>query len=136
MTQRDRLSDLIYEILGVGYTEIAEHTADYLLANGVIVPPCKVGDTAYWVTVWDSYATQKDHKGIINRITINTNDIFFHTEYQTLRLSDYRKTWFNNKDEQKKLVRIMQKARKEAEKALKEREKNGQRNIIPRKADG
>ena len=23
--------------------------ADYLLANGVIVPPCKVGDTVYWI---------------------------------------------------------------------------------------
>jgi hypothetical protein len=25
----------------------AERVADYLLANGVIVPPCKVGDTVY-----------------------------------------------------------------------------------------
>lgn len=27
--------------------EKCEKTADYLLANGVIVPPCKVGDTVY-----------------------------------------------------------------------------------------
>lgn len=27
---------------------IAEITADMLLANGVIVPPCKVGDTVYY----------------------------------------------------------------------------------------
>lgn len=26
---------------------IAELTADYLIANGVILPPCKVGDTVY-----------------------------------------------------------------------------------------
>lgn len=26
-----------------------ERTADYLLANGVIVPPCKVGDTVYCI---------------------------------------------------------------------------------------
>ena len=26
-----------------------ERKADYLLANGVIVPPCKVGDKVYWV---------------------------------------------------------------------------------------
>ena len=25
------------------------HFADYLLANGVIVPPCKVGDTVYFL---------------------------------------------------------------------------------------
>lgn len=29
---------------GRGYTE---HFADFLLANGVIVPPCKVGDETY-----------------------------------------------------------------------------------------
>ena len=27
--------------------EVYEFVADYLLANGVIVPPCKVGDTVY-----------------------------------------------------------------------------------------
>ena len=27
----------------------AESMADYLLANGVIVPPCKVGDTVYCI---------------------------------------------------------------------------------------
>ena len=27
--------------------DIEEFVADYLLANGVIVPPCKVGDTVY-----------------------------------------------------------------------------------------
>ena len=47
---RDRLIELITE-----YNEKWEHgekdwkisLADYLLANGVIVPPCKVGDTVY-----------------------------------------------------------------------------------------
>ena len=29
---------------GIGHNE---YIADYLLANGVIVPPCKVGDTVY-----------------------------------------------------------------------------------------
>lgn len=42
---RDRLIELIqkwYENL-----EMFPYLADYLLANGVIVPPCKVGDTVY-----------------------------------------------------------------------------------------
>ena len=29
--------------------QTAEHIADYLLANGVIVPPCKVGDMIYYI---------------------------------------------------------------------------------------
>jgi hypothetical protein len=34
-----------------------ESLADLLLANGVIVPPCKVGDTV-WVN-WENYGTGK-----------------------------------------------------------------------------
>mgnify|MGYP006864375302 CR=1 FL=1 len=48
MTQRERLIELLQSVpadyegnRGVG------SIADYLLANGVIVQPCKVGDTVY-----------------------------------------------------------------------------------------
>ena len=37
------------------YESIDEYVASYLLANGVIVPPCKVGDTIY--------ALQKERSG-------------------------------------------------------------------------
>ena len=53
MTDRDRL----IELLSATHTETDnykeqarlhdEYIADYLLANGVIAPPCKVGDTVY-----------------------------------------------------------------------------------------
>lgn len=33
------------EAIDLPFTADAEFAADYLLANGVIVPPCKVGDT-------------------------------------------------------------------------------------------
>lgn len=39
---RDRLIELLKHEFG---TNVAEITADWLLANGVILPPCKVGDT-------------------------------------------------------------------------------------------
>ena len=44
-TDRDRLIELI--IKWHENPEPFEYLADYLLANGVIVPPCKVGDTVY-----------------------------------------------------------------------------------------
>ena len=48
---RDRLIELlsvpIYPREGA---DPAEVVADYLLDNGIIVPPCKVGDTVYQVT--------------------------------------------------------------------------------------
>lgn len=38
--------------------ELVERVADYLLANGVIVPPCKVGDKIYRVVYdWEGCKT-------------------------------------------------------------------------------
>lgn len=62
---RDRLIELIQQKQECGwrYTDDEYTTdvfnfelADYLLANGVIVPPCKVGDVVYRVSrYWNSY---------------------------------------------------------------------------------
>ena len=50
---RDRLIELLTKTFDEQYEKrmliTPQHTADYLLANGVIVPPCKVGDTVYVV---------------------------------------------------------------------------------------
>lgn len=49
MTERERLIQLI-STAGCNIfsdTQAKEQLTDYLLANGVIVPPCKVGDTIY-----------------------------------------------------------------------------------------
>ena len=43
MTDRDRLIDLLYDVQDARIDTIADH----LLANGVIVPPCKVGDKVW-----------------------------------------------------------------------------------------
>ena len=52
MTERERLIELIREAMRKHEITIenyviptSDYIADYLLANGVIVPPCKVGDT-------------------------------------------------------------------------------------------
>ena len=53
MTDRDRLIDLIHDSdLSLDSVRLADH----LLANGVIVPPCKVGDSIYRVgngEIWE-----------------------------------------------------------------------------------
>lgn len=55
MTERERLIELLKKAdnsaasRGItNYEDAIADNADYLLANGVIVPPCKVGDTV-WV---------------------------------------------------------------------------------------
>ena len=56
MTERERLRELIYawefeeskvSIADCDTDKSFERLVDKLLANGVIVPPCKVGDTVY-----------------------------------------------------------------------------------------
>ena len=55
MTQREKLIELIRETFEytrgtcIDFDEAVEINADHLLANGVIVPPCKVGDKVYCV---------------------------------------------------------------------------------------
>lgn len=48
---RDRLIELLNDSFAEQYEKrcllTAQHTADHLLAAGVIVPPCKVGDPLY-----------------------------------------------------------------------------------------
>lgn len=53
---RDRLVELLEdkpfksEYENYNSVEWAEHLADHLLDNGVIVPPCKIGDVVYYVS--------------------------------------------------------------------------------------
>lgn len=54
MTERERLVELLKEVVAIQRSSFGpddpsyETVAGYLLANGVIVPPCKIGDTV-WV---------------------------------------------------------------------------------------
>lgn len=47
-------------------------TVDYLLANGVIVPPCKVGDSCYPLNACETELTCEEK---ISRITISERNI-------------------------------------------------------------
>ena len=52
MNDRDRLIELVNQVRGdeIALADYeADVLADHLLANGVIVPPCKVGDWVWYV---------------------------------------------------------------------------------------
>lgn len=55
MTERERLAELISEYILIRARNpnderpFCEGLADYLLDHGIIVPPCKVGDTVYYM---------------------------------------------------------------------------------------
>ena len=58
---KERLVELIMEATESTWTR--KSLADYLLANGVIVPPCKVGDIVYEVVAHYSYIMPREVVG-------------------------------------------------------------------------
>ena len=120
MTDRDRLIELLKQAttLHLDYLESidqkglidtegkAEFFADYLLANGVIVPPCKVGDSIFRVgngEIWE---------WLIEHIEIYGDEIGFVDDGENYFTPD-------------KLGKTVFLTKEEAERALKEREQNG-----------
>lgn len=120
---RDRLIELIKQAddkcghtscgecgrFGTEYDCLIGLIADYLLANGVIVPPCKVGDTLYVLYGEPSY-TIKEHE---------VSTILFGRTHDSIGLSNksvftvWEKRWY---DYFGKTVFL---TREEAEQALK-----------------
>lgn len=103
-----------------------EFHADYLLKYGVIVPPCKVGDTVYVVGEIDISAQE------VTSITQDILKFSFHSKCIYYGVCDYRnddpcmaeeeicKTGFTEYDIGRKIFIT----REEAKKALKDREMN------------
>lgn len=123
MTERERLIQMIDKALDKHDSTIENYVhpeqewiADYLLSNGVIVPPCKVGDTVY--SYDENLHALLDYR--INQITLSDgaptlySGLCFKEDELLSDIdfveSDVGKTVFLN--------------REEAEKALKERENN------------
>ena len=125
MTERERLIELLNEIRC--FNSVYD-VADYFLANGVIVTPCKVGDKVYLILKKTRFgyilAEPKLVEADIISIRLYTNkrfilcaeyeeigyDYSIHKEVKSFKLSDIGTTVFPT--------------REEAEKALKEREEN------------
>ena len=112
MTDRDRLIELIVQAnQNCSNKDCAEceylnesdqmcdtyNIADYLLANGVIVPPCKVGDMVYSVGIFTGQVIPSNVVGI----DYTANDVFLHLENSTFISVVYQlgKTVFLTKEE-------------------------------------
>lgn len=126
MTERERLIELlkvpIHPRIGA---DPAEVVADYLLDNGVIVLPCKVGDTVY--VICDGEISDQKVMGIdINpiRARIATECHFYHEcveEEPCICEAELCRWYFSDYEFGKSVFLTCE----EAKKALKEREKNG-----------
>ena len=115
---KDRLKELLHEIANMQLLgKSIEEGVEFLLANGVIVSPCKVGDKVWFLNKYSSIAMRKNavyeakvvrvyvEKGNILTLSIQVKNEWGTTEYP--RITEIGKTVFLTK--------------KEAEKALAER---------------
>lgn len=126
MNEKEKLAELIIQAIDTYATmplvngcrpELKYFIADYLLANGVIVPPCKVGDTVYEILPKAGYI----------RVV---NVVGFHLgKFPTLR-GHKRKEYFVGYSDQyllhiciDQIGKTVFLSREEAEKALAERSK-------------
>lgn len=91
MTERERLIELMNnaELACLEFSKmhpyeksLTDFTTDYLLANGVIVPPCKVGDTV-WVKDFERCCVIQEAE--ITEIVQNKCGTYIRYEYPAFR---------------------------------------------------
>ena len=117
MTDRERLIDLMIEAKRTDPEtgSFTDYLADYLLANGVIVLPCKVGDTVYCPWIHNSNKEIAFTKVESIKIYVNGRPLVFVEDWE----SDIPMPAAFYSENIGKTVFL---TREEAEKALKEHE--------------
>ena len=116
MTDKERLIEIlsktIYPKEGV---DPAEVVADYLLDNGVIVPPCKVGDTVFAIPsevncklniMHNMHHNNRIYEQVVDHITIWQSDYMLYTcdGLCAVRSKAYKDTWFTTREEAEKAL--------------------------------
>lgn len=113
-----RMSERLIELLKIDVWEYLlckeniKRLADYLLENGVIVPPCKVGDTVYQIMDIESVHRQVLELKVL-RIEITEPTIRFWCQtvkqyrynFSELNIDDFGKTVFLTKEEAEKVLK-------------------------------
>ena len=114
MTDKERLTNIIHNAQNK-YLNLLKFEssilADYLLANGIIVPPCKVGDTVY--TSYDHLSHKQTNEMLKCKVVfigfgedgnhINIVDNYGHLHSMNFEIFD--KTVFLNREEAAKELR-------------------------------
>lgn len=121
---RDKLIELIEDFPTYGGTlkekwwgEAVERLADYLLAEGVIVPPCKVGQTVYVTDIFE---------GEIAKCEIIKVECFAGEEVTLIEYKAPKEdVVYSYECPDTEIGKTVFLTREEAEKALAERSENG-----------
>lgn len=105
---RDRLIEILKKSGASFENALPEEIAEYLLAEGVIVPPVKVGQTVYRIR--GNYGGERIHKGFVSQVN------FYH-QMETRFWDDGHPLSFTDDD----IGKTVFLTREEAEQALAER---------------
>lgn len=111
MTDRDRLIELIEE----WYRKTPTHyLADHLLANGIIAPPCKVGDMVYYLNQRCHVHLLKHtvYEAVVVKLVVFKDDIYVVIKIcdtdgvvEISQISDFGLNLFKTKEEAEKVVK-------------------------------
>lgn len=107
---RDRLVELIQNAVDGCAIYWAKLIADHLIANGVILPPCKVGDRVYSINAGDKKALKiwiEPSGDKITQIKINSGGYHFKCWWGYFHLSDIGKSVFLTKEEAEQKLKEM-----------------------------
>ena len=106
---RDRLLHLIYEaeekFTDRPVLDIDKFVVDYLIENGVVVPPCKVGDTVYYPYEYRNVVLEKT----VIKIVIEKEDRWLDVGVSFLPFENIGKTVFLTKAEAEQKLKEMRK---------------------------
>ena len=92
---RDKLIQLITKLLQPNETVSVEEIADYLLAEGVIVPPVKVGQTVYYPI----HHLNKVEELEVCEISYRRGKIYIYARYIIFTANDINKLFFLTREE-------------------------------------
>ena len=109
---RDRLIELLRCAPFCGYRFDDRYSvgaitpiADHLIANGVILPPCKVGDTVYKLHTANLEPTGKITKRIITQVSLSAFTVTDDGAFGRFDFDDFGKTVFFTREEAEKALK-------------------------------
>ena len=104
------MRDKLIELLDEFYYTIASITRDdienitrHLLENGVIVPPCKVGDTVYYLKRNYHTHMEKVTSGKVEGITITPNGICLYVDTHANKLPYGKRVFLTSEEAEQAL---------------------------------
>ena len=120
MTDRDRLIELFKKIKYTPFTEMTMKSnlgnqftdyalnciVDELLANGVIVPPCKVGQTVYYLARNIHTHIEKVTSGKVVRIAITESGIDLFVNNYVAKLPYGKRSFLTKEEAEEKLKEL------------------------------